>query len=230
MMEEINVAKLQHIQNDLRSDLVFEHICTPLLQEELINHEDYQRIKSKTTDPEKIDILIEILPTKAANSFDKFIKILEKDYPWLAQSLKEVKVEELENNKNEDKRRIAFTLGIQKVLQVSSVLLNYNEHQNFIVGLIWSGITKEMMSIVRRNHRVNKNWTGLAHTLGLSNRVHAIRSKVNIYCEDADVCILYLLEDWVGQAPKEATLGGLLYALREENHNDCADELEIRFA
>ena len=83
------------------------------------------------------------------------------------------------------------------------------------------------MSIVRRNHRVTKNWTGLAHTLGLSHRVHTIRSKMNIHCEEADVCVLYLLEDWIGESPKDATLGGLLYALREERHNDCAGKITI---
>ncbi|XP_069685189.1 uncharacterized protein [Periplaneta americana] len=199
-MEQRNVTRLKNMREILRSDLVFEDICTALLQEELISGEEYQRIKNKVTDPEKIDILIDILPGKGPESFTKFVNILEKDYRWLATNLQTAE-EKIEMNNERP-----------------------TSTQNLNIG-----ITREMMAVVRRNHRVIKGWTGLAHMLGLTHRIHNIRTRVNIYCEEADVCVIYLLEDWIGHSPKEATLGGLLYALREEGYNDCADELEAKF-
>ncbi|KAJ9577643.1 hypothetical protein L9F63_005830, partial [Diploptera punctata] len=121
-------------------------------------------------------------------------------------------------------------LELGKLVSFTFIFTKLTNHIYHGLSLDLAGITREMISIVRRNYRVIKNWTGLAHTLGLSHRVHGIRSKVNIYCEEADICIFYLLEDWIGQSSKEATLGRLLYALREEQHNDCADELEEKFA
>ena len=102
-MTDKEIAKLQKKRNELRCDLIFDHICAELLQEELIDQEDYQRIKSERTEPEKIDMLIEIIPKKSPGSLDKFIKILEKDYEWLATSLRNCDVNNTLNNKQEDK-------------------------------------------------------------------------------------------------------------------------------
>nr|CAD7603092.1 unnamed protein product [Timema genevievae] len=87
-----------------------------------------------------------------------------------------------------------------------------------------------MMNMVRHNLRASRGWTSLAHTLGMSKQIHAIRTKVLVYGEDADMCVLYLLQDWVGVASKKATLNNLIHALREEEYNDVADELENKFS
>ncbi|XP_034242829.1 uncharacterized protein LOC117646165 isoform X2 [Thrips palmi] len=91
-------------------------------------------------------------------------------------------------------------------------------------------ITPEMMTIVRRNHRVVRKWSTLAHILGMTKIVHTLRMRMVMSGEDADACVLYLLEEWKGGQPKEATLGRLISALREEEFNDVADELEEKFA
>nr|CAD7409197.1 unnamed protein product [Timema cristinae] len=195
-MELQNVAKLRALQHDLRSQLIFEHIATPLLQHELINREDYQRITSKLTDPEKVDVLLEVLPNKTQHSFNKFVAILTEDYRWLAQRL----------------------LEVQPALD--SVNMRTNERD---IHKLDRAITREMMNMVRHNLRASRGWTSLAHTLGMSKQIHGIRTKVLVYGEDADMCVLYLLQDWVGVASKKATLNNLIHALREEEYNDVAE-------
>ncbi|KAJ8892423.1 hypothetical protein PR048_005003 [Dryococelus australis] len=79
-----------------------------------------------------------------------------------------------------------------------------------------------MMNMVRENHRVVKSWTTLAHALGMSRQVHSIRTKVLVYGEDLELCVVYLLQEWVGTAASKATLSNLLDALRSESYNDVA--------
>nr|CAD7265420.1 unnamed protein product [Timema shepardi] len=196
-MELQNVAKLRALQHDLRSQLIFEHIATPLLQHELINREDYQRITGKLTDPEKVDVLLEVLQSKTQHSFNKFVAILTEDYRWLAQRL----------------------LEVQPALD--SVNMRTNERD---IHKLDRAITREMMNMVRHNLRASRGWTSLAHTLGMSKQIHGIRTKVLVYGEDADMCVLYLLQDWVGVASKKATLNNLIHALREEEYNDVAEQ------
>lgn len=78
------------------------------------------------------------------------------------------------------------------------------------------------MTIVRRNHRVVRKWSSLAHILGMTPIVHTLRMRMVINGEDLDACVLHLLEEWKGAQPKEATLGTLISALREEDFNDVA--------
>ncbi|GLG95228.1 Uncharacterized protein GBIM_02256 [Gryllus bimaculatus] len=90
-------------------------------------------------------------------------------------------------------------------------------------------VTNEMMQLVQKNHRVADKWTVLAHSLGLSRHVMDIRIRVNMYGEANSMCILYLLQEWVGAVSKKATLGHLLKVLREQDFNDIADVLEEKF-
>ncbi|KAJ8892424.1 hypothetical protein PR048_005004 [Dryococelus australis] len=89
-MDAMHIAKLQAVKQDLRSQLIFDHIATSLLQEELLNREEYQRISSKVTDPDRIDALLELLPAKGPDSFNKFVYVLTQDYRWLAERLETV--------------------------------------------------------------------------------------------------------------------------------------------
>lgn len=91
-------------------------------------------------------------------------------------------------------------------------------------------ITPEIMTVVRRNHRIVRKWSTLAHILGMSKIVHTLRMRMVMSGEDADACVLHLLEEWKGARPKEATLGRLISVLREEEFNDVADELDGKFA
>lgn len=91
-------------------------------------------------------------------------------------------------------------------------------------------ITPQMMTVVRRNYRVARRWSTLAHILGMTSIVHTLRMRMVMNGEDVDACILHLLEEWKGARPKEASLGRLIGALREEDFNDVADELEEKFS
>ncbi|XP_026278997.1 uncharacterized protein LOC113206925 isoform X2 [Frankliniella occidentalis] len=91
-------------------------------------------------------------------------------------------------------------------------------------------ITNEMMTKVRRNHRVVKRWSTLAHSLGMTPVVHILRQRMVTNGEDVDACVLHLLEEWKGAHPKKATLGRLVTVLREDGFNDVADELEGTYA
>lgn len=79
-----------------------------------------------------------------------------------------------------------------------------------------------MMTVVRRNHRIVRRWSTLAHVLGMTSIVHTLRMRTVMSGDDPDVCVLHLLEEWKGAYPKEATLKRLLEALREEDFNDVA--------
>jgi len=83
-------------------------------------------------------------------------------------------------------------------------------------------VTDEVMTILKRNHRTCRDWTSLAHSLGLSRLVNKIRVKVLVFGDDLDVCVVNLLQEWVGEKPKEATVGNLMSALRKEGFNDVA--------
>ena len=78
------------------------------------------------------------------------------------------------------------------------------------------------MTVVRRNHRVVRKWSTLAHILGMTSIVHTLRMRMVMNGEDADACVLHLLEEWKGAHPKEASLRRLVEALREEDFNDVA--------
>lgn len=90
-------------------------------------------------------------------------------------------------------------------------------------------ITSEMMTVVRRNHRVVRKWTTLAHVMGMTSIAHTLKMRMLLNGEDQDTCVLQLLEEWKGAHPKEASLGKLILILREEDFNDVADELETKF-
>lgn len=79
-----------------------------------------------------------------------------------------------------------------------------------------------MVQMVRKNHRTSRDWTNLAHALGLSRLVSKIRVKVLVFGEDLDGCVVYLLQEWIGQEPKDANLKNLVHALRGEGFNDVA--------
>ncbi|KAJ9577642.1 hypothetical protein L9F63_005829, partial [Diploptera punctata] len=102
-MNVVDVARLQSKSKELRRDLIFDHICSELLQADLINQEDYQIIRVQSTESKKIDILIEILPTKGPETLDKFIGILERNYQWLAESLRNSDPQNISDNENENK-------------------------------------------------------------------------------------------------------------------------------
>ncbi|XP_063234411.1 death domain-containing protein CRADD-like isoform X2 [Bacillus rossius redtenbacheri] len=202
-MDATHVAKLRAVGHDLRSQLIFEHIATLLLQEELLSREEYQRVSGKVTDPERIDALLELLPSKGPDSFDKFVYVLAQDYRWLADRLRAAQPERLDSGTRP---------AVPNITSLNKV------------------VTPEMMAAVRENHRVVRSWTTLAHALGMSCKVHGIRTKVLVYGEDLELCVVYLLQEWVGSAAGEATLSSLLDALRREHYNDVADELEAKFA
>lgn len=86
-MDQKDVSRLQALRDELRDNLIFGHIATLLLQEEVINRDDLQVINSHKTDTEQIETLLEILPRKGPNAFKIFVSILKRDYKWLADKL-----------------------------------------------------------------------------------------------------------------------------------------------
>ncbi|GLG95229.1 Protein of unknown function [Gryllus bimaculatus] len=189
--------KHKALYSSITSDVIFDHISSKLLQQEIINGEEYQKVKANITDSQQMSALLDILKEKNSQYFKNFVKILKADYKWIA--------DELDNN----------SIDFLKVISKPSP---------FSIG-----VTNEMMQLVQKNHRVADKWTVLAHSLGLSRHVMDIRIRVNMYGEANSMCILYLLQEWVGAVSKKATLGHLLKVLREQDFNDIADVLEEKF-
>ncbi|XP_049855368.1 uncharacterized protein LOC126335935 [Schistocerca gregaria] len=237
MMDAIDLARLRAARHDLRDNLVFDHIAAELLQEGVLDRDEYQRVNSAPCDAERVDRLLDLLPEKGSEAFRSFINALEHDYPWLVDALlkdpqatdgvrqeTDLCLQEQNNTVNEDDKRNVSERKFDSDNTKKSEKKNTENTKDDDREL-----TTEMMNVVRRNYRAAQGWTSLAHTLGLTKCINNIRMRVLVYGENSDVCVQYLLEEWVGLKPKEAKLNKLISALREEGFNDVADYLEANY-
>ncbi|XP_046987957.1 uncharacterized protein LOC124593698 [Schistocerca americana] len=237
MMDAIDLARLRAARHDLRDNLVFDHIAAELLQEGVLDRDEYQRVNSAPCDAERVDRLLDLLPEKGSEAFRSFINALEHDYPWLVDALlkdpqatdgvrqeTDLCLQDQNNTVNEDDKRNVSERKFDSDNTKKSEKKNTENTKDDDREL-----TTEMMNVVRRNYRAAQGWTSLAHTLGLTKCINNIRMRVLVYGENSDVCVQYLLEEWVGLKPKEAKLNKLISALREEGFNDVADYLEANY-
>ena len=92
---EVDFSKILRVHHtDLRETLNVQQMIPLMRTEELLTEEECQKIKLKTTDEEKIDQLVHILPRKGRFAYPKFIKCLESEKQHLAHPELVVKLKE----------------------------------------------------------------------------------------------------------------------------------------
>ena len=84
-MEDKHRTILRHHRPNMRKDLEPNNILPDLGK--VLTEKDEEDIKAKLTRLERCDKLLEILPRKGRDTFQEFVKALEKEAPHLALEL-----------------------------------------------------------------------------------------------------------------------------------------------
>ncbi|KAK2703990.1 uncharacterized protein LOC136041345 [Artemia franciscana] len=230
----------------IKDSLMPKYVLSSMLAEDIIDEEDFRDVLSSKGREKQVQKLIEILSQKSSQAFRKFIKILDEDHDWLAETIKSIEVSDDEvesffaSRGNNPKRITSDSVQQQAYIDEArgidvqdSVPMNRRPAaQQHVVERPQSQskeITYEMLTVLRRNSRVVRNWCALAHRLGLSTQVNSIHMKINMRMESVDLAIIYLMEEWKGIQPKDYNLEQLVRILREEQFNDVADQLEAMY-
>jgi len=87
-MDPENILKLQKCRGELLSSLEFDLMTPSLIQNQLLSDQEYDYLKMKSTNSDKISSFLELLGTKNNKSFEDFLVYLEDEYDWLAHSIK----------------------------------------------------------------------------------------------------------------------------------------------
>ncbi|XP_076276380.1 uncharacterized protein LOC143207139 isoform X2 [Lasioglossum baleicum] len=82
----------KNILKDLRSSIVidvdvFNGIIQPLQSEYILSKEDVAKIEAGNSKQEQAEILLDILPSRGADAFDKFRQSLRHHYEWLSLNM-----------------------------------------------------------------------------------------------------------------------------------------------
>lgn len=94
---QVDFAKILQVHHtDLRATLNIHELIPLMRKHELLTTEEYQELKCKQTEAEKIDQLVQILPRKGKHACAHFIQCLESEkqhtaHPELALKLKETR-------------------------------------------------------------------------------------------------------------------------------------------
>lgn len=87
-MDLADQVRLARNRKEIRETVVFKYIAAFLLQDGVINSEEFQLVAINQTKQSQMDTLMDLLPSKGHEAFLSFISSLDEDYPWLAQNLR----------------------------------------------------------------------------------------------------------------------------------------------
>ncbi len=87
-MDLADQVRLARNRKEIRETVVFKYIAAFLLQDGVINSEEFQLVAINKTKQSQMDTLMDLLPSKGHEAFLSFISSLDEDYPWLAQNLR----------------------------------------------------------------------------------------------------------------------------------------------
>ncbi|XP_074651809.1 apoptotic protease-activating factor 1-like [Tubulanus polymorphus] len=110
-MDELSRAALIGCRNEIRHDLKVEYVVSYLIGEGILTDEDVEVINYEKTSPQRVDKLLDTLPSKGPDAFDAFVDALtEAEYEHLADGLM--------RRKSNPTRKRHFSVG-----QVQSILI-----------------------------------------------------------------------------------------------------------
>lgn len=102
--------KIQKNYSYLLNDLSTDDVVDNLLSNDVINHDDLQRVHSEKTDKDKVRSLLDIL-LRTKNSFGPFLKEIESSRPDLAKKIMMTDVsEELNKGMHINTHLISFIM------------------------------------------------------------------------------------------------------------------------
>ena len=86
-MEEEDKYRLRRNRCEIQDDLIVDDILDKLYSDMVIETDDMERVKSKTTSREKVGCLLDLLPSRGPEAYSHFRTALLLNYDWLVKSL-----------------------------------------------------------------------------------------------------------------------------------------------
>merc|ERR1719291_184113 len=91
-MDPENVLKLQKCREEMVTSLEFDLMSPCLIQFNILSTEEYDKIKMRMGNSDKISTFLDVLQSKDNHTYNKFLKYLEEDYDWVAWSVKNTQI------------------------------------------------------------------------------------------------------------------------------------------
>ena len=91
-MELRDQARLLKLRDELLDNVVFDVLSPGLIQNKLIDTEEYECISRLKQNKDKVTKLLQVLPKKGPDSFATFVQTLQEDYDWISAELDQVSV------------------------------------------------------------------------------------------------------------------------------------------
>nr|XP_033321533.1 apoptotic protease-activating factor 1 isoform X1 [Megalopta genalis]XP_033321534.1 apoptotic protease-activating factor 1 isoform X1 [Megalopta genalis] len=87
-MDKLHEDILKRLRSSIVIDVdVFNDIIKPLKSDYILSEDDVARIKAGNSKEEKAEILLDILPSRGADAFDKFRQALRHHYEWISEDM-----------------------------------------------------------------------------------------------------------------------------------------------
>jgi len=84
--------KLKQYKQEIVDNLDFDIVSPLLIQNDVITSDEYERLRSLSSNKEKVETLLHLFEVKPITSYKNFVKSLEDDYDWIAFSLRNATV------------------------------------------------------------------------------------------------------------------------------------------
>lgn len=124
-MDKSDKVRLLKLHDELLDNLVFDVLSPALLQNKLIDVEEYEKISGHLTNKEKVTTFLKLLPTKGPDAFINFIKVLQEDYDWISAQLRQTIVNQTDLNSF-----LAQDVGVKEKLKLESSSSNCERPQD----------------------------------------------------------------------------------------------------
>lgn len=103
-MEKHDKVRLVRMRGEFLDNIVFDIVSPGLLQYQLLSMDDYDKIRELSTNKEKVTAFVDILPSKGPDAFVKFLHALKEDYDWIADELKDIKINQSDSEESQETR------------------------------------------------------------------------------------------------------------------------------
>ena len=77
-------------RDELVEQLIVGKVLDRLFSQTIINQEEYQKIKVKETEEERVRTLLDLIPVKGQRAYDELLTFLSSNKPWLYRRLIEL--------------------------------------------------------------------------------------------------------------------------------------------
>ncbi|XP_013399254.1 death domain-containing protein CRADD [Lingula anatina] len=184
-------------------DLRVSDILPFLIQEGALSDDDAERITIQATARDRACALLDILTCRGPKAYRLFIESLRENYYWLVRALEDTDLTELK----EKERLRNMYMTPEELPKEKCEVLNH-----------------KTLQLTVKYYGNLLGWKSLARELGLEESDIAdieYRNSRNLKEQ-----VYQMLTTWRERKGREASVDGLITALRGLNQNRCADVLE----